>query len=168
MWTNAQPSLGKREPNFLAMARTAFLGNRALLSGKFTLAGKCRSKPRPGWARVGRAMLLLLASVDAASAARLEAGPTSSATIGISLSVAPKYGPKASAPGIHGSVLSRRICLATNGRKTFLPVLLVQVGTGENYSGRGRERIGELGWCGSGYNLIEAGKAAGPLIVRPE
>lgn len=129
-------------------------------SGEFTFPGK--------W---GAAVLVLAFGLAGPAAARPQSGPTSSVSVGISISVAPQYELKASAPmtPVQDNSDPTHFCLATNGRPTTLPVRLVGPASGSD-----RAIAEQLDWCGSsdgatrGIGGAKDGRLAGPLLVYPE
>ena len=127
------------------------------ISGGFTFPAKRRV--------IGFCLLLLAGP----SLARPEAGPTSQASIDISVSVAPEYRLEASEPTALGWDWATSFCLATNGSPSILPVKIVRP-----HSGSDRESAEELGWCRSGGRLSGAGiepdkaRGLGLLMIRPE
>ena len=154
------------------MTQPAFARGQPCFSGEFTLFGKPRLAPhRAAWLRSLSAALVAMALAGPAFA-RPELGPDSSASVAISLSVAPKYGlrigglpartDEMTAPG--------RLCMATNAQPETLPVLLVETGPGS--SGQAGE---QLLWCAlDGSAAVRVAKrgagatTARLLIIRPE
>lgn len=125
------------------------------------------------------AALLLLALADPAAARAPHSGPTSSGTVNISVSVAPKYELKAGGPAIHalppGASASGTFCIATNGQPTVLPVLLVSASAGPAGAGRtAAETSVPLAWCDPDGGTPPAGRLGmggeppALLIIRPE
>jgi hypothetical protein len=137
--------------------------------GRFTFSGKGRAAVRAAaWpAAASTAFLALLLTGPAP--ARAEIGPTSSASVGIQISVAPKFG-LASRPQAMASGFSGRYCIDTNGERMALPILLIQSSPGQS-----REASEPLPWCrpeGSaavGNAERDAGdRVSSLLIIRPE
>lgn len=148
-------------------------------SSQFTFLSKRWARPRlgSGLAAGAGAILMLLALPDQV-AARPQIGPTSSASIKISVSVAPRFGLGAGAPAIHdmesATAGAGRFCLAVNGRPTDLPVMLVWPSTGQTSPVHmGKERVEQLIPCNSARAPEAADRqvdtsASGLLIIRPE
>ena len=150
------------------------------LPGAFTLSGKCRAAPRDYSARFARtAIPLLLLAMGTPLAARPQIGPTSSTSLEISLSVAPRYTLESISAGLgpkqSGAAGSGALCISTNGPQTALPVMLVHPATSVPGSREhAAERIARLAWCRPDGDRAqaEAGEVGssgqGPLIIRPE
>jgi len=159
------------------MTKTSIACLRPGFTAEFTLCGKAGARRHRIAGEAAAVLLLMLTPVPAM--ARSQMGPTSSATVGISLSIAPKYGlrvsslqtpvPKLSTAGSGG------LCMATNGQPTLLPILLVRSRAGKSVAEHaGKESAEPLGWCASGSKIdapIASGEwkgMSGPLIIRPE
>jgi hypothetical protein len=136
---------------------------RLYLAGAFTLAGKRRARPHHVAACLAAAgAALLLPALARAGAPGAPAGPTSSASVEIRVSVAPGYG----LSGIRGSssTAARGLCIATNSQPTLLPVMLVM----EPEAGNSAVDRRQLAWCNPGDSKVEAGAGRRVLIVSPE
>jgi hypothetical protein len=161
------------------MIQTSITYVRPWLSVLFTLWGKAGPRPHGIAATMAKTAALLLILAPVPAMARSEMGQTSSATIGISLSIAPKFGlgiPRLQTPILeHAAAGPGALCMATNGRPTLLPILLVRSPAGKAMAGNAeKESAQPLGWCASGSD-IDAPRAGGEwkglsrlLIVRPE
>ena len=123
-------------------------------------------------------MLLMLCGLSAPAIAGPNIGPTSSAKIGISLSVAPRFTLAAAAPTLRAarSGEAGRLCIASNGQPMLLPVMLVRLPMdGLPVSQVAGERVERLQRCDAArLDLLEApqasefGEAPALLIVSPE
>lgn len=158
------------------MAHISFTREKSRIAVKFTYPGK-RGKPALAPVGVGSVgAVLLLVALGEPAAAHPQVGPTSSTIVGISLSVAPKYGLRANEAGtraLEGGTAG--FCMTTNGQPMNLPVQLVRDRPGEPVAGRTfKEAAAQLYWCTAGHRTIESidrgdhGEEAALLIVRPE
>lgn len=155
------------------MASQCFTGSQSTLAAGFTFRGKRRlTRKSPAPAR--RTLSIVLSFLLVAPAdARSELGSTSSASVRISLSVAPKYALGITRPPIEAPtpVGSRTWCLATNGQAMTLPVLIIRSGPGQPSQDDGYP----LGSCSSDTTSVRASTLEGGggieprlFIVRPE
>src|SRR5688572_27152010 len=163
------------------MTQTGCLGRKSRLSSKFTLRGRSNGPLRqfPGRLPAG-SMLLMVCALSAPAIASPDIGPTSSANVGISLSVAPNFRLGAAAPAMRangaGEAGPGRLCIASNSKPTLLPVMLLRLPMdGLSVSQAARERTDQLHRCdGAGAGLPEVpqrsdiGEAPTLLIVSPE
>jgi hypothetical protein len=158
------------------MAEVNFTRSKSRLAGGFTLAGKRRASAS---ARVGTwsvGAYLMLVALGAPAAAFPNMGPTSSASVGISVSVAPKYGLRANELGIRAlEDGTAGLCMATNGPPIDLPVRLVRQTADVSSAGwMAKGAADELHWCLAGGRAIESmapgndGEGTSLLIVLPE
>jgi hypothetical protein len=144
-------------------------------TGGFTFPGKYRSPASALELGTAAAMLMVFAVAGPAAAVQ-QIGPTSSAIVGISLSVAPKYGLRDNAVGIDAlESEAANFCIATNGRPTGLPIHLAWQTVDVSAAGRNvAEAVAQLDWCAAGGRSIQSidrgdhGEEAALLIVRPE
>ena len=123
-------------------------------------------------------MLLMLCGLSAPAIAGLNIGPTSSAKIGISLSVAPRFTLAAAAPTLRAarSGEAGRLCIVSNGQPMLLPVMLVSLPMDGLPVGQAeRERADQLHRCDAARldpleapQASEFGEAPALLIVSPE
>ena len=122
--------------------------------------------------------LLLLGSAGS-TGANSPGGPISSASVHISVSVATKYSLMSDAsfdalePG--GAHDQGSLCMATNGRATLLPVMLVRpAARGASLSPTGKEVSRQIAWCDvpGGVPALQSPTAASGerllLLIRPE
>jgi hypothetical protein len=148
-------------------------------SAKITVPGNWRAKlPLSARRRAGAAVATLLVALVDPAAARNDAQPASSASIAITLSVAPAYELKVSEPAIQaarpGAPDPDGLCLATNSERLSLPVLLVRPSTVELGTEGGLEESSvPLPWCGSGggsafEHLAKASDPPELLLIRAE
>ena len=135
---------------------------RTSLSGPFTARVKRRRRSRRApWAAAALASILA-----APVAAQPQIGSSSSASIGISVSVAPSFGLMPDGPGARDE---SGYCLATNGEQMTLPVQLVETSSSEQEA----EAIKTLAWCDD-TRAERRGDVAKPkragiiIIIRPE
>lgn len=148
-------------------------GWKSWLSGEFTVAGKCRRLFVTPPAAASVALVLLLAFADPAMA-RSQIGPTSSASVSISVSVAPKIGLGTLAPPVDATVGPSSFCLTTNGRPMALPIMLVWTPEQPTLAREGQERVEQLRTCNVGGGPVQGadrrGESLAPrlFIVRPE
>lgn len=117
----------------------------------------------------------LAISLTGPAAASGDIAPTSSTSVNISVSVAPTYGLGGRRPAqARGGPGPARLCMASNGPPTLLPIMLVRSGPGGS-----TEAAQPLAWCGSAggaaeqVEQVEQGAAGAPgasalLIIRPE
>ena len=109
-------------------------------------------------------MLLMLCGLSAPVIAGPDIGPTSSANVRISLSVAQKVRLGAPAPTMRatrsGEAGPGRFCIASNGQPTLLPVMLVRLPVdGLSESRALRVRADQIPRCdAAGEDLLEASK----------
>lgn len=147
------------------------------------LISRERGWPRPAyspggyWCRLAAACLVSSLASPIAAKAPVETGPTASASIGISVSVAHRYG---LAVGEHGSDLNQpgrgRYCLASNGKEIGLPVMLISVPEGQRNEHRlpSVEQAVQLAPCESTRRPLESAVSFdGPagireVIIRPD
>jgi hypothetical protein len=135
--------------------------------------------PAPG--RKSAGWLLIVLAFSGSAHAAPDAGPTSAASIKISVSVAPRYTLRAAAAAAGSSQVGLeraepgRFCLKTNALALQLPVMLVwQSGHEGSASGpAAKEKAVEVPPCDApGEMTLEVGRvdqlASGMLIVRPE
>jgi hypothetical protein len=140
------------------------------LFGAYTARGRRGSSPcAPGaWQAAAASLLLVAMAVPAAANPRI--GPTSSASVEISVSVAPSFKLASREPLLGDSKKPANYCIATNGEPMALPVLLIQMDDG---SGRD-QAANPLSWCEAGKDLSQNQAHAhdrernGPLFIRPE
>lgn len=144
------------------MAQLGLTSGRSGRKGKFTLSGK----------RGAVAVLLALSAPTVLEAAQPGIGPTSSARVGISVSVAAKFGLATvrRQAGTAGAREAASYCVESNGRPALLPILLVRPD-----QEKGEEAFGQLMTCdrASGQLGQESppgtdARVQGLLIVRPE
>jgi len=158
------------------MAQISFTRGKSWFAGEFTYRGKRRT---PASAPVGvRSIgaILMLVALGQPAAALPQIGPTSSTSVGISLSVAPKYGLRANETGIRAlEDGASGFCMTTNGQPIDLPVHLVRQTANESAAGRMfKETAAQLHWCAADGWAIESidrgdhGEEAALLMVRPE
>jgi hypothetical protein len=143
------------------MKSSKSIRRKSSVSGPFTPTGKRGSRPRRArW--IAAAIGFLLA---APLAAHPQTGSTSSASVGISVSVAPSFKLK---PSEEAAQNGAGYCIATNGEHLSLPVLLVDPSGGQQSAGA----ASALPWCGAGQAELRDDattlKPAGLLIIRPE
>ncbi|HET9398779.1 MAG TPA: hypothetical protein VFO45_08180 [Sphingomicrobium sp.] len=150
------------------------------LPAKFTLPGKRWAKPltTAGLGR-GAAVAVLLVALTDPAIAHNDTRPASSASVAITLTVAPTYELKAGGPSIQaartGAAGGEDLCIATNSEQPSLPVLLVRRPAGEQGTAGGdAERSAPLPWCGPGggglsfRQFANEGEQPGLLLIRPE
>jgi hypothetical protein len=168
----AQLRVGKREDNWGSMMHNGFTRGQARLSGLFAFSGRWRTPLHVRARAISLSPVFVTLILATPAAARPEMGPSSSASIGISVSVAPNYGLKAERSGLHelSSASGGRFCIATNGRPSALPVALVR-----SSSRQSSEASEELPWCQPGRDLTERNEERGAgsrnftlLLIRPE
>lgn len=158
------------------MAQISFTCRKLSFAGEFTLPGKRRMHVA-ALIEVGivAAIPMLLAFAEPAWALP-QIGPTSSISIGISLSVAPKYGLNAKQAAI-GAMESGAagFCMTTNAQPLGLPVHLIRQQAHAPAPGQmAKETAAQLDWCAVGVRTTESidrgdrGEEAALLIVRPE
>lgn len=150
---------------------------QSLFFGELTLCGK-RSRAPNRWGIGARqiGLCLLIVGLAGPAPARPEIGPTSSVSLKISLSVAPRYGLGAGKPQLKASTLApgavASSCLATNGGPITLPVMLVWSSETSVDMLGGEEVEVPLAPCKADDGLFEgrfdAPAQTRPLIVRPE
>lgn len=144
---------------------------QSCLAGRLTFSAK-RQAALHRSSRHGSAGAAFLAlALATPTVARGEIGPTSSAKLSISVSVAPKYGLRTTGVRAQAYSMARpeRFCVATNGSRTALPILLVR-------SRLSRESVEELRWCAPNSPVAAVqgdergtdGAASTLLIIRPE
>jgi len=144
------------------------------ISGAFTQNGNRGNPPRAQhvWPGVAAASLLLLFAVAQPAAAHPPIGPTSSASVEISVSVAPSF-KLASNASASQEPKAAPYCIATNGEQMALPILLVPASNSEARDSSGGN-ANPLGWCGrdDGLQVSQArtgdGMPAGLVLIRPE
>lgn len=149
---------------------------KAHLSAKFTLGGKSKRAPfsGPGMTPTLIAPLLFLALTGPATA-RQETGQTASASISISISVAPRFGLRAKPSSIQpledGAADGPGFCIATNGQYPALPVHLVRA----KIEGKGFQAHQDelLPRCGASSDRPKGSRPAKPLatgliLISPE
>lgn len=162
------------------MSQICLIRAKSCVSETFTISGKPRTPHLTG-ARRGRTSSLILLLVMATPVhARPQIGPTSSASVEISLSVAPNYALRTEEPAIRipesGASGSGIFCIATNGQPMPLPIMLVRPLAGQaEADGTATEWTIELPWCGAGGAAVPApadqgndAMAPGAFIIRPE
>jgi hypothetical protein len=133
------------------------------VSGPFTPKGKRKmaSGTRAQWVAAVACSLL-----SAPVAAQPQTGSTSSASVGISVSVAPSFKLMPDGPTVKNDA---GYCIATNGEQMTLPVLLVEASGGAQAAGVSNP----LPWCDAGHAASQdddakTRKPAVTLIIRPE
>lgn len=154
------------------MTHESYSCGHQTLAGRFTFFSKGRAALHRITALFGAGGLLLLALTGPA-VARSEAGPTSSASIEISVSVASRYRIEPIGTGTlrPGNPAAGPFCMATNGQAPPLPIRLVRAVDGPN---AGERELGLLPGCDGGDRTSQAeakgiaGMAAGLFLVRPE
>jgi hypothetical protein len=130
-------------------------------SGKWRRAGFCRMKA------IGVA--IAMAALSGTAIANPHIGPTSSASMGISLSVASRFelkaNPTETALGFKSSGPTS-FCMATNGSPTLLPITLVWI-EDRQVAPQPAER---LSWCAWKDGPPQAGRGdrTGAILIRPE
>lgn len=131
------------------------------VSGAFTATAKIGSQSRHARWVVAVAAALLAAPI----AAHPQTGSTSSASVGISVSVAPSFRLMSNEPAAQHEA---DYCIATNGQQLTLPILLVDA----NGSQQATDPASALPWCGVGQGKFrddaKRPRPPGILIVRPE
>jgi len=142
------------------------------LSGAFTPIGKRQKAPRvlDAGPSIAAASLLFLALAEPA-AANPRIGPTSSASVEISVSVAPSF-KLASSASARQELKTATYCIATNGEQMALPVLLVQANSGEALD-PSAGTANPLPWCNANGRPHDQAYAEdrmrrGLLLIRPE
>ena len=141
------------------------------LSDTFTPKGKRGTLPWiPNTGLGAAASFLVLLTSTTPAAANTEVGSTSSASVGISVSVVPSFRLASTEPLLDKSINPAGYCIATNGEPMTLPVLLVQANDGK-VSDRSAN---QLPWCDAGtgrqQDQTDANyrKPLRLLIIRPE
>lgn len=142
------------------MKTTKSIRRKSSVSGPFTPTGKRGNRPRRArWIAAAGSLLAV------PLAAQPQSGSTSSASVGISVSVAPSFKLK---PSEEPTKNGDGYCIDTNGEQLFLPVVLVDPGRGQQ-STRAAEA---LSWCGADRAAPgDQGKTpatTGLRIIRPE
>ena len=143
------------------------------IAGAFTQNGKrgnppCAQHVWPGFA----AASLLLFAVAQPAAANPPIGQTSSASVEISVSVAPSFR-LASNASADQEPKAASYCIASNGEQMALPILLVPANDNEVRDSSGAN-ANPLGWCGRdngplvGQARTEDRTPAGLVLIRPE
>lgn len=160
------------------MTHNAATWPRSIASGAFTLFGNRSYPTRFGLAcsaLLTLTLTLTLVAPAAAAAERPQRGPTSSASVKISLSVAPRYGLKRTSAAVGrqlaGAAGPGTLCISTNGPQTLLPVMLVRSATGDDGSPQSGDETDRLAWCGLDGGALENAPDrinGGSLIIRPE
>jgi hypothetical protein len=144
--------------------------NKPGLSGAFTSRGKRGASTWFKGAWPGAAAFLLFLTLATPAAADPQLGPTSSASVGISVSVAPGFRLAPTISMLEETNISAAYCIATNGAPTALPILLVQPNDGD----AGDRPANRLPWCEAGKDppqgqaRAEVSSPAKLLIIRPE
>lgn len=135
----------------------------APFSKAFTNSGKrCSS----GLLAKATGAVITLAVLPDAAIANPQIGPTSSASVGISLSVAPRFeleaNPTDAVIGLDAAGTGG-FCIRTNGSPTLLPIMLVRDEVAI-------QAVHKLAWCEMNGNSVQAGLGAGAgvLLIRPE
>jgi len=152
--------------------------DRSRLLREFTFRSNRRAWPFAISIRVAGIVAALLLLISEPAAARTQMGSSSSTSIGISLSVAPRFGLRTSATpiGVKTTPTAQpdSYCMAANGPLTFLPVMLVRESAQSRPVRAGEERVEQLSPCkgiGGPLESADSGDDAwmsGLLIVRPE
>ena len=143
---------------------------KSRLSGAFTPTGKRWKQPGIHHRCQGAVAASLLLWTFAAPAAAT--GPASSASVGISVSIAPSFRLASSGPTLQpstGRAAGASYCIATNGKPLSLPILLVQASGSQP-----AETANPLPWCDDGIGrqpdqrVAENPRDFRLLIIRPE
>lgn len=150
------------------MTREIVAARQPWFSGRFAFSGNGRAGLRVPAQLAGVAFVALLLTGPAP--ARAEIGPTSSASVDIHVSVAPKFGLRVNTRQAKDTAASGRYCIETNGKPVALPILLIQSGAGQSAD------TGQLlPWCGSESSVAggnsepsAGGRAPRLFIIRPE
>lgn len=153
--------------------RKSCTGWKSWLSGEFTLAGKRQRLfvSPPAAPSVALALLLVFAHP---AMARSQIGPTSSGSVSISVSVAPKIGLGTIVPPVDATAGPGSFCLTTNGRPMALPVMLVWTPEQPTIAHGAQERAEQLRLCNVGGEALEDAvrrrESLAPrlFIIRPE
>ena len=142
------------------------------IAGAFTQNGKCGKLPVQDVWPAAAATSLLLFAIAQPAAANPPIGPTSSASVEISLSVAPSFR-LASNASAGQERKAAPYCIATNGEQMALPIMLVPANDSEARDSSGGN-ANPLGWCGrdDGAQVSQARTEdrtrAGLVLIRPE
>jgi len=151
------------------MAHAELVRAMSVSAGEGTLRGRRRSH-----ALAIAATTVILQFLAAPSQALAPAGPTSSETVTISVSVAPTVGLQiSSGRPIGAETAAERFCVATNTRPADMPVQLVWAASGEPSELRSETPTIGIPWCATGRQADLSGhdrpsEGAALLIVRPE
>ena len=153
---------------FDQMARCFFDCRILQFIGEFNFAGY-REAPQSIRRSAGhRAAFFMLVGLALPSAALPQIGPTSSASLGIAVSVAPKYELRTNKPRTALKSATAGFCISTNGKPAHLPVLLIR----QRADARTRpEAAAKIEWCaanGPNEKLISERGERVLLIVSPD
>ena len=120
-------------------------------------------------------LIVMLLAVAEPAAARPQIGSSSSASVTISVSVAPHYGLRFQPAGSDPQSWSGPYCMATNGPLPELAVYLLRLPAGRwPAARRSPDKIARLPWCRPGGPEIsemdrgERGEATPLLLIFPE
>lgn len=138
----------------------------SFFSSEFTFSGKGSPPPCLLTRIAGASLLFFGLALAGPAAADPGIGPTSSASVGISVSVAPRYGLASggSSTQSHQAATPGSYCIATNLSLAGLPVFVVRSGPDQ------REAVERLAGCEPGNSAVlrDAAQGLELLMVRPE